>query len=263
MAVPKVIFIDLDNTLLYKGKVVKSAIPALKLAKDSGVLLFVATGRHKREIDIVPHIADIGFDGFVTLNGAICIVGDKVIYKKPMEKESVAAIIKYLEKNPFYCLFNSEDMVFVNMRNEIAENFQLSLGLEIPPVLDPQKALDMDIYQLVPADEASGNGLEFLRDLPNVSVTSWAKNCYDVGAEGINKWTGILQVINHLGIKPGEVAAIGDGENDIEMLREAGFSVVMGNGLDRVKKLADFITDDVDKNGMVNAVNYLLKEGIV
>jgi len=56
------------------------------------------------------------------------------------------------------------------------------------------------------------------------------------------------------GLKPEEIIAFGDGENDIEMLSFAGIGVCMGNGVEGAKKTADYITADIDDGGIAKAL---------
>ena len=59
-----------------------------------------------------------------------------------------------------------------------------------------------------------------------------------------------------LGIKQEEVMAIGDGNNDVEMLEYANYGVAMGNARADVKDIADFITTDVDDDGITYALKH-------
>ena len=54
--------------------------------------------------------------------------------------------------------------------------------------------------------------------------------------------------------------AFGDGENDIEMIKQADIGIAMKNGCDKVKEIADHITDSVDEDGIYT---YLVKEKLV
>ena len=56
------------------------------------------------------------------------------------------------------------------------------------------------------------------------------------------------------GIKKEEIMACGDQDNDIEMLLAAGVKVAMGNATEDLKKIADYVTDSVDNDGVVKAV---------
>ena len=71
---------------------------------------------------------------------------------------------------------------------------------------------------------------------------------------GIDKATGMEEFMRSYGFSAAEVAAFGDGGNDIAMLRFAGIGVAMGNANDEVKAMADYVTDDVDHDGIMNAL---------
>ena len=255
MSTPKAIFFDLDGTLLSKGKLMESAKEALFYAKEKGVLLFVATGRHRNEFENMPWFPGLPFDGFVTMNGAYCYVGEEVIFKSPIPKAAIRTVAEYITGNPIYCMFCEADGSYANLSDQWIEAAQLSYGLSIPPIRDPMSAIDADIYQMV----FIGNELrDYVQRLPDCNITSWAEGCYDVVPAGVNKWVGILPMLERFGLKPGEVAAAGDGQNDIEMLTGAGFSVAMGNAPDDVKACAGFVTGHVDDDGLLKAVRHLL-----
>ena len=58
------------------------------------------------------------------------------------------------------------------------------------------------------------------------------------------------------GLRPGETMAFGDGENDIDMIRFAGIGVAMGNAIKNLKSAADYITTDIDDDGIANALKH-------
>ncbi|MBW5377106.1 Cof-type HAD-IIB family hydrolase, partial [Brachyspira pilosicoli] len=70
------------------------------------------------------------------------------------------------------------------------------------------------------------------------------------------KHIGIDKIIEHYGIKLEETIAFGDGGNDISMIKHAHIGVAMGNANKEVKEIADYITDDVDNNGIYNALKH-------
>ena len=74
-----------------------------------------------------------------------------------------------------------------------------------------------------------------------VGWTAWM----DLSPVGVSKASGLQHVCDELGLSAADVLAIGDGRNDIEMLRWAGRGVAMGQSVDEVKAAADFVTDSV------------------
>lgn len=59
-----------------------------------------------------------------------------------------------------------------------------------------------------------------------------------------------------LGILPEEMMAFGDAQNDLDMIEYAGIGVAMGNGEESLKKIADYVTTDVDDDGVLHALQY-------
>ena len=83
---------------------------------------------------------------------------------------------------------------------------------------------------------------------------------YEVLPKNNNKGTGLKKLAEKLGIKQEEVMAIGDGNNDIEMLKFAGVGVAMGNGTKMAKDAANYITDTNENNGVAKAIEKFLGE---
>lgn len=71
---------------------------------------------------------------------------------------------------------------------------------------------------------------------------------------GVNKGTGVLRLLAHLGSIPAETMAIGDAENDIEMLQVVAVGVAMGNAGEATKAAADFVVATCDCDGVAEAV---------
>lgn len=101
---------------------------------------------------------------------------------------------------------------------------------------------------------------ESLRSM-GVSVVQTEEYFFEGMSQGINKYEGIEQVAHSLGIPLKNVMAIGDQENDIEMIQEVGYGVAMGNAIPAVRLVADYLTDTNDQNGVAKIINDLvLKE---
>jgi hydroxymethylpyrimidine pyrophosphatase-like HAD family hydrolase len=80
----------------------------------------------------------------------------------------------------------------------------------------------------------------------------------DLNPLGVSKATGLEAVRRHLGVDPADTIAVGDGYNDLEMLRWAGRGVAMGNADDVVRAAADEVTGSVADDGVVPVLRALL-----
>ena len=89
------------------------------------------------------------------------------------------------------------------------------------------------------------------------SVRSTATHL-EITREGVDKGAALLELCGELGIDPAEVAAIGDGSNDLAMLTAVGTAVAMGNAVPAVREIAQLVTDTNDRDGVARAVHALL-----
>lgn len=81
---------------------------------------------------------------------------------------------------------------------------------------------------------------------------------------GASKGVGVQWLLQHLGVSPSEVMALGDGENDIEMLQLVGLGVAMGNAGPKVKSVAKVVVGKNDEDGVAQAIQqYVLSEATV
>lgn len=256
----KAVFFDIDGTLRdYETKrVPESAKAALLKAREAGLILFVATGRHKLEIEEEGLLEDMRFDGYVTLNGQYCYRDDEVLLDNPMDRRCVEAMLRLIEEDPFPCLFMEVDRMYINMVNEMVVKSQKGIGTRLPPVLDVNQAAKRRIYQMVPYVNAEKEAL--LKD--RVKGCEWVRwhdeNAVDLIPGGGSKSLGMEVMAARFGLDLNETAAVGDGHNDVSMVEAAGLGIAMGNAKERVKSVADFITGSVKTNGIEGAIGYIL-----
>ena len=96
---------------------------------------------------------------------------------------------------------------------------------------------------------------ELQKKYPQIYVVkSFAYFC-EIANKEATKGNAIKILADLYGITTDEVLAIGDNNNDIEMVETAGVGVAMGNGTEEIKKRADFVTDNVEHNGFVKAID--------
>lgn len=76
----------------------------------------------------------------------------------------------------------------------------------------------------------------------------------EVMSKDCNKGYGVKVLADKLGIKKDEIICIGDQANDIEMITYAGLGIAMGNAIDELKGIAQYITSDNDNDGVAKAI---------
>lgn len=253
----KAIFFDIDGTLLSHKtmKVPESTKKALRLLKEQGILTFIATGRHISEMKDLP-IDDLEFEGNITLNGQYCYNKEGLIYDLPIHKQDVINIIEEIDKNPFPCIFVEKELMYINYNNEVVKLVQDAISTPLPDINDLHRGLSEKIYQVIPYDIDENKEDKILQLMPHSKKTRWHPLAIDVIPNNGGKQNGILKVLEHYQIDINETMSFGDGMNDLDMFSLTPISVAMGNASEEVKSHASYVTDDIDDDGLYNALKH-------
>lgn len=250
----KAAFFDVDGTLLSHKlhKEPETAVSALHRLKDRGIMPILATGRPSYMlecIDITP------FEAYVTINGQYCYTKDQVIYNQPIEKNTMECVVKGIQEGRYDCLFQEKDLCFASRRTERVRAVE-ELVSETYEVRDVSHALTHDVYQLN-AYLCPGEEHLLMNDVRGLKYSRWDDNFIDVMPCEGGKEKGISCMLEHFGLSPEEVICFGDGGNDIGMFELCGHSVAVGDAQDCIKERAEFITKQIEDDGIAYALEKL------
>lgn len=248
----KAIFLDNDGTLFshQEHRIPSSAWKALSSVQEKGIRIILNTGRDMSELDKLK-VTEFPFDGYIILNGQLCLDEKRIPYHKvSIEGDMKDRLISWFEEKKYPMAFSTEKEIYINEVSPIIEEVQAAISTPVPPVhgYDGEDILLTVFY--MSEEEISS------LDLGDLCVTRWHDGAVDVVSKGGSKANGILQYCERYGISPRECMAIGDGENDLEMLKTAGIAVAMGNADDIIKKAADHVTDGIDQDGLYKALKH-------
>lgn len=252
----KAVFFDIDGTLLsFKThQVPTSTQKAIEQLQSQGIKVILSTGRSINSID---HVKFLDFDGFITFNGGYCVTQESdVLFKQAIHTNDIKAVLNYTKECPLsFSLMSEKEITIYDVTPEIAGMYA-HLNLPVPPLVDMNKVDASSILQtnifLGPEDEE-----DFMRNvMPNSVASRWTPLFADVNPKGQSKQVGIEIFCKHFGIDITRTMAFGDGGNDITMLKHVAIGVAMGNANLEVKEIADYITTDVDNDGIWNALKH-------
>lgn len=249
------VFFDIDGTLVSFNthKVPDSAIDSINSLREKGIKVFIASGR---QFEAINNLGYLQFDGYITLNGSYCFVGDHhVIHKHVIHKQDIKAIIDYIEsKKSFPCMFVAKHHSFTNFLNRDTKEVFDMLNFPTPRVeQDIRKAVDQDIYQMISFHDQEDEA-EIMSLLSHCDATRWSPLFTDIIPKGGSKQVGMDKILAYFDIPLENTMSFGDGGNDISMLKHAHIGIAMGNAADDVKSVADYVTSSVDKDGIRNAL---------
>lgn len=270
---PKAIFLDMDGTILnHQNRVSMNTKNIIDDLRNQGILVFIVTGRSVEEVGgLVPEGFQV--DGVVSSNGMAGCVGEEVVFKHSLPLELVETIIEKARENKvYYELFPYgtarmtllQDKTYVV--DEIREPKPDSVGIN--EWLSRKKAISEEIAwkEEIEGTEFSKfyffartkehinswiNELDRLKRVTDFTTSVSSEHNVEVMVANVNKATGIREMLRRFDVSADEVMAIGDSDNDLPMLRFVGFSVAMKNAQDRIKEVADDVTElTCDEDGV-------------
>ena len=260
----KIIFFDVDGTLrgFTEQGIRPSVYRAIEKARGRGVKCFVATGRHPLEIAEENLLDKLEFDGYIYLNGSYCVNGSgEVLYHRPIDPSQLETLLELKKTHDISILLMEADRMYIDSCTPLVEKVQKLINTRVPPIVpDLRPSLERTIYQMILFGKL--DMLVSLMDhLPLCSPTRWFEgaDALDLSPVGGDKCNGIRKVLEYYGIDLADAATVGDGFNDVEMLRMAGTGIAMGNGCDEAKRAAKYIAPDVDDDGLAWAVDKILE----
>ncbi|MBQ7889023.1 MAG: HAD family hydrolase [Erysipelotrichaceae bacterium] len=263
----KLFVFDVDGTIRVPSKhyIPDSTAEIIPKLKEMGIRTVVATGRDFHIIDA--EVKALDFDYYICSNGAsiydkhgTLISETRIDYDtgirllKFIKKHGDCICFRFLKHNAF--TYGLEHMA--SFRQRFFKSGVLTPVLKKEPPTEDNLFIDeLPVMGVVKTADKTMNLMK--KEFPNISFTSVFDDYYDFGSIEANKGLALNKLRQLLDIKKEETAVFGDGENDIPMFEAAGISVAMGNAEDDVKASAKYITDDIEKHGLANAIHHLLK----
>ena len=215
----KIIFFDIDGTLICGGSELmsESTKEAIRIARANGHICMINTGRTKR-------LVGENLTGQVEFDGLLLGCGTEIQYHG-----------KQLMHKTFSMEREIENRKYDRYANAPGNYDKLYAYAETPAGMVGMKHDLSEILDFIDREQGF----------------------YEIVPKGYSKATAIRYITDYLKIPMEDTVAIGDSNNDLPMLKYAHTSIAMGNSSKQVLEAADYITTDVDKDGIWNALKWL------
>ncbi|EFM08496.1 Cof-like hydrolase [Paenibacillus curdlanolyticus YK9] len=254
----KIIFFDVDGTLTHAidGTIAQSTKEAIHKLIRSGMRVVAATGR---PLSMCEELKELGIETFITANGGYVKHRDKAIHKVTIESQIVREVAAFAQTNNHGLSFYTESYWMNGVQDgSIRRALQETLALrEYPAVHENICSQEIYLMCLFAADERVES---YMRKFPNLIFHPWHPYVCSILQEEVSKSAAIYQVLQYFGLDRSEAVAFGDGDNDIDMLEYVGLGIAMGNGSEKAKRAANFITYKSNEDGIAFALH---KYGII
>ncbi|MCR4793325.1 MAG: HAD-IIB family hydrolase [Lachnospiraceae bacterium] len=253
------IFLDIDMTIwderLYIPESTKDAI---KLAKVMGNKVFINTGRSRSNTRYAA-LDELGMDGVVAACGCHIEIEGEVLYQKLLTCEQIRKSLNVLRSEHMPVVLEGSDNCFFDPEDfpddPFAATLWESLGerarrLDTLTESDPINKFSADITKDTDFDTVCDSLGGFLDTINHNGVV------VEFVPKGHSKATGMELVRKHYDVPFENVYAVGDGMNDMEMIKSAAHGIAMGQGNPELLMAAEYVTDSVYEDGIYRAFKH-------
>ncbi|XP_056177094.1 endoribonuclease YBEY, chloroplastic-like isoform X2 [Syzygium oleosum] len=265
------IFCDMDGTLLNsESRISLTNAKALKEALSRGVKVVIATGKARPAVINILKTVDLaGKDGVISqFTPGVFVQGllvygrqGREIYRRNLDPDVCREAFIYSREHGIPLIAFCEDRCLTLFEHPLVDSLHTIYRepkAEIMPSIEDllgaaviQKMIFLDTAEGVATNlrpywsEATGARANVVQSVPDM---------LEIVPPGTSKGSGVRMLLDHLGVAPKEVMAIGDGENDIEMLELASLGIALSNGSEKTKAVANIIGVSNDEDGVADAI---------
>jgi Cof subfamily protein (haloacid dehalogenase superfamily) len=262
----KLIAIDMDGTLLNpQSQVSEKVAESIFAARKQGVKVVLTTGRPYIGVQHYLQLLDLQNPGdyCITNNGALvqeadsgrCLSEITLSFDDYLYFESLAR-----ELNVHFHALSHRDLYTANRdisRFTVLESHLSRIPLHFRQPQEMDKTLTFPKVMMIDEPEIIDRAIA---QMPahlhqKYTIMKSAEYYLEILDKRVNKGAGVKALAERLSISRQEVMAIGDQENDLAMLEYAGLGVAMGNGIERVKAISQFVTRSNAEDGVAHAIN--------
>lgn len=240
----KAIMLDLDGTTIPnhpKGAPSQKVIDAIAKASKK-IHVGIVTGRPFFYSKHIMHA--LSLNGPCIVSGGSQIVDiktEKILWERPIATAEVDAIYERLQKLGVESLFQKSNTLGKDVASSYVQNAEAtSISIQAKP-------------------EIIEEAVKSLRDINDIvfhRMPGWEKDkiWLQISHSEATKQHGIFECAKILKINTHEIIGVGDGGNDFPLLMACGLKVAMGNAVDELKEIADYVAPTVDNDGVADVI---------
>lgn len=258
---PRLYVFDIDGTLLTTDyKILPSTRKAIALLSERGGQIMLASARPPKAMD--PIAREFNLDPlYISLNGALVVQGERLLSAQAMPFQAAQRVISIaLEAGLSVNVYSFWDW-FIGETNAWSTHEGDMVGFygEVRDLSTVQEV--HKILLLGEQDKIVQVQDRLTRHVPEVVASRSIPNYLEVVDARVSKGRALSLVSELLDVDVRHIVAVGDGENDLAMLRLAGFSVAMGNAHPSLRAEAHFVTGSNNQDGILQAVLKIMDLG--
>ena len=265
----QLVAIDLDDTLLQSDlRISHKNLEAIQAARARGIIVGIATGRvYDSVVKYADELGLFGTPGFIISAGgghALETEGMQTLHQQTLSGDLIDELLLFFNAHEVPVEVHHQGCSYATRDGRwVREDCRLA-GLNLQVVDDLETRIrDIPAYKLLIAEEQERIEQLFVETNitfgERISTVISKPQFLEVLPAGVNKGTALERVAAHFSVGIDQCMAIGDGHNDLEMIRSVGCGVAVRNGNEELKRIADYVTTGTNEESAVaEALEHLL-----
>lgn len=263
--------VDLDGTLLNeKNEMTERNEKALKVVVERGIKVVIATGKTRYSATNMLNRLQLATPGIYN-QGLITYRADgSIAHQTVLDPVVARQVITFAEDRGFDIIAYAGDRLLARVETPLTTMLHEHFGEPATEAIGPLVNIldDIPINKLIVTRQGDPRRIRAIRwqlemqlDGKGRMVQAQIPDMVEVLPPKGSKGTALKTILKEMGITADKLMAIGDGENDKEMLQMAAISVAMGNADERLKAVADHIVGSNREDGVAEAIDKFLLDG--
>lgn len=254
----KAVFFDIDGTLMDEhAEIPESTRQAVRMLRANGHYAFICTGRTKGFVRD-PNLLSIGFDGMIAGCGTYIEYSGKELFYYRMENAKVQKSLSVLRKYEMPVILEGKEYLYLDFEefkgNPYALRVKREMGEYLLPITGNEKSWEISKFSAAGTEETYPLAVRELEQ--DYDVLVHGPHAIEFVPKGFSKASGVEHACKMLGIPREATYAVGDSVNDLQMLSYVAHGIAMGNATEETKAVAEYVTDDIHADGILNALRH-------
>ena len=260
----RILAVDLDDTLLRSDLSISPRMRGvIRRTEEIGLTLVLTSGRIPEAMERYVRLLRLHKrPGYLISNNGSLITESQtgnIIHEVLVDQETLMAICDLADSEGFPMQMYADKITYISRKNKYTDIDEQLTGLRQVVVENFRDLAGFGCHKLIiPGEpEHPASVEEIIRSSlgEKISVFTSRKYFLQISPGETNKGTALAKIAGAMGLGADATIAVGDSMNDEPMIRWAGIGVVMANGDERLKSVADFVTSKTnDEDGLIEVI---------
>ena len=254
----KLVATDIDGTILIPdGEFTIGVKNCIKKLQENNVKVVLITGRMNRAAVLIRNELELDTP-VVSYQGGLINNNGKILYSRYLTKEQSEKIIDWAGKENIHINLYNDDILY--SQTECEEIRRYAARQHIDYVIKDFAKIEKDkVNKILAIDYNNSSRIdryeqELPKIFPDLYIVKSTPHFLEFSNPEGSKYNAVKFLQKYWNLKDEEILAIGDQNNDIALLEAGGIKVAMGNATKELKSIADYITNSVENDGFVKAI---------